>query len=148
MPLCVKCNRVVCFPCIQANSNSEARRRVYVASDDELSSKSYFQRLAIATAARMNELDSREAFPDWMANVIYFYEGEILWCHGGCFILLDNAIDDAFGNDDSFRWLSHFARFAYTPPAYRPHRQLMGRLRLIDLTFRIDRPDVARHFAD
>lgn len=147
MPLCVKCNRVVCVPCVRSPAGPKALPKIYVASDDELSRKSYFRRLAIASAALKAELDlSRRDFPDWMAGVIYGYEGKILWRHGGVFVIPDTAIDDVFNNDGSFRWLSDFFRFAEKTPKQRPQYGVIARLRLIDLAFRIARPDTGRHF--
>lgn len=147
MPLCVKCNRVVCYPCIRAPSGQDNRPRIYVASDDELSDPVYFRRLAIASAALVSELAlSRRTFPDWIADVIFSYEDRMRWRHDGSFIVRDTAIDDAFGGDGSFRWLSDFLRFADTPPRQRPQYRVLKRLRLIDLAFRINRPDTARHF--
>ena len=147
MPLCVKCNRVVCFPCIREKPGPDAGPKITVATDDELSCKSYFRRLAIASAAVKAELDvSRREFPNWMADVIFGYEGQLLWPHGGPFIVRDTAIDDAFNDDGSFRWLSDFLKFAEFEPKQRPQYRVLGRLRLIDLAFRIDRPDTARHF--
>tara|TARA_R110002110_G_scaffold415618_1_gene652474 strand:- start:7083 stop:7532 length:450 start_codon:yes stop_codon:yes gene_type:complete len=147
MPLCVKCNRVVCVPCIRAPDGPDSVPKIYVASDDDLLRKSYFRRLAIASAALKSELElSRREFPDWMADVIHGYEGQILWSHGGVFTVSDTAIDDAFNDDGSFRWLSDFFAFALTPPKQRPHYGVITRLRLIDLAFRIARPDTAQHF--
>lgn len=77
-----------------------------------------------------------------MAYSIYFFECDILWRHGGRFILLEKSIDDAFNNDGSFRWLAGLDTVAERPP----QRRLIARIRLIDLNFRNDRPDIARHF--
>ena len=147
MPLCVKCNRDVCNPCIRDVSRQDNRPKIYVATDDELSRISYFRRLAIASAALKSELAlSRRSIPDWLADAIFSYEGRILWPHEGPFIVRDTAIDDAFNNDGSFRWISGFLNFAEVPPRQAPQYRVMTRLRLIDLAFRIARPDTARHF--
>lgn len=147
MPLCVKCNRVVCNPCIQAQADTGKWRRITVASDRELRRRSYFRRLAMATRALQAELDiSRREMPDWIADTIYAHRGEIVSADGKAFIVADTDIDDAFSNDGSFRWLSGFVRFAEKPPRQAPQTRVLDRLRLIDLAFRIARPDVARHF--
>lgn len=147
MLLCVKCNRFVCRPCVRGASEQDNRPKVYVATDDELSCLSYFRRLAIASAALKNELElSRREIPDWMAGAIFHYEGRILWTHDGPFLVRDTAIDDAFNNDGSFRWLTDFLGFAERMPRQRPQYRVLTRLRLIDLAFRIARPDTARHF--
>ena len=147
MPLCVKCSRVVCIPCVRAANGPKSLPKIYVASDDELLSKSYFRRFAIASVALKTELKlTRVEFPSWMADVVHGYEGKILWCHGGPFTVSDTAIDDAFDNEGSFRWLSDLFQFAEVELKQRPQHRLVARLRLIDLAFRISRPDSARHF--
>ena len=147
MPLCVKCNRVVCTPCIRAKTEVDSHPKIVVATDEELTRRSYFQRLAIAAAALMAEAEvSRREFPNWMADVILSYEGKVMWPHGGPFTVRDTAIDDAFNNDGSFRWLSGFINFAEAAPRQNPQYRILTRLRLIDLAFKIDKPDVARHF--
>jgi hypothetical protein len=54
------------------------------------------------------------------------------------------AIDRAFNDDDSFRWRSDFLRFAETEPKQPPQARVLNRLRLIDLAFRIAKPEQAR----
>lgn len=147
MPLCVKCNREVCRPCVMGTTHCDGLRRIVVASDDELTRRPCFQRLAIATAALKDEFElSRRDIPDWIADVVYGYEGEIIWAHGGAYTISDTAIDDAFNNDGSFRWLSSFIRFAEDPPRQAPQYRVITRLRLIELAFQIAKPDIARHF--
>ena len=147
MPLCIKCNREVCRPCVPALIGSSPKRKIVVATDDELQQLAYFRRLAIASAALMDEdAVSRREFPNWVADAIFNFDGPILWPHGGAFIVRDTAIDDAFNNDGSFRWLSGFIRFAEDPPRQAPQYRVLARLRLIDLAFKIDKPDIARHF--
>lgn len=143
MPLCVKCNRVVCRPCIPGTTGAGDKPKIIVARDLELLRPSYFRRLAVATA---NLELPRRRIPDWMADVIYGYEGRILWPDGTAVVIPDNLIDDAFNNDGSFRWLSDFIRFAERMPRQAPQQRVVTRLRLLDLAFRIDLPDTARHF--
>ena len=103
MPLCVKCNREVCNPCVRPPPGRGHWRKIVVAADHELMNRAYFSRLAMATAALKEELGlSRRSIPDWMADVIYGHEGEIVWPGGKAFIVSDTAIDDAFGGDGSF----------------------------------------------
>ena len=129
MPLCVKCNREVCNPCVRPPYGESHYRTIVVASDAELRRRSYFRRMAISTR-----------------DLIYLYEGPVELPGGSTFLISDSAIDDAFGDDGSFRWLSDFVRFADTPPRQAPQWRVLARLRLIDIAFKIARPDVARHF--
>jgi len=141
MPYCTKCLRLVCSPCTPANDNHPPKI-VSVARDSELLRRAYFQRLAIATKAL--ELPRREV-PNWIADVIYSYEGSIVWPNGDRFTVGDEDIDAAFNDDGSFRWLSDFLRFAEAPPRQAPQLRVLSRLRLIDLALRIARPDWAGH---
>lgn len=141
MPYCNRCLRIVCTPCTPANDNHPPKL-ISVASDAELLRRSYFQRLAIATKAL--ELPRRE-IPNWIADVIYSYEGSIVWPNGDKFVVGDEDIDAAFNDDGSFRWLSDFLRFAETPPRQAPQLRVLSRLRLIDLALRIAHPSWARH---
>ncbi len=147
MPLCAKCNRVVCNPCDRSAGETGKWRRIVVASDRELRRRSYFARLAMATKALQAELQiSRREMPDWIADTIYAHRGEIVGADGQPFEVSDTDIDDAFNNDGSFRWLSGFIRFADDSPRQAPQLRVLDRLRLLDLAFRIARPEVARHF--
>jgi len=141
MPYCIACRQNVCQPCQSLYSVPLESRRVVVASDGQLSRKSHVQRLAMVTRAL--ELP-RRAIPDWIADQIFGFEGAIVWPDGRMFELTDTAIDEAFNDDGSFRWLSDFLQFAETEPKQRPQARVLGRLRLIDLAFRIARPDRAR----
>jgi hypothetical protein len=116
---------------------------VTVASLPELMRSSHYQRLAIATAALEF---SRRKLIDEISEVLYGFEGKIVWADGRPFELPD--IDDAFGGDGSFRWLSDFIRFAEDPPHQLPQRRIIARLRLIDLYFRIKHPERARLIAE
>lgn len=143
MPYCTKCLRLVCTPCTPANDNHPPKI-ISVASDSELMRRAYFQRLAIATRAL--DLPRRE-IPNWIADVIYAYEGSIVWPNGDRFVVGDEDIDAAFNDDGSFRWLSDFLRFAQTPPRQAPQWRVLARLRLIDLALCIARPGWAGHIA-
>jgi len=116
---------------------------VTVATLPELLRHSHFRRLAIATAALEF---SRRKLIDEMSDVLYGFEGKLVWPDGSAYDLPD--IDDAFGGDGSFRWLSDFIRFAERPPHQIPQRRIIERLRLIDLYFRIKHPERARLIAE
>lgn len=141
MPYCIACRQNVCQPCRSLYSVPVKSRRVVVASDAQLSRKSHVRRLAMATRAL--ELP-RRAIPDWIADQVYGFEGVIVLTDGQPFELSDTAIDEAFNDDGSFRWLSDFLRFAETEPHQRPQARVLERLRLIDLAFRIAKPEQAR----
>lgn len=117
--------------------------KITVASDRQLRRRSHFQRLAIATAAL--EVSRRELI-NVIADALYKFEGAIVHPNGGPFEVPD--IDDAFGNDGSFRWVSDFIRFAEEPPRQIPQARIIERLRLIDLYFRIKHPERARLIAE
>ncbi|HST36731.1 MAG TPA: hypothetical protein VLK25_08905 [Allosphingosinicella sp.] len=73
-----------------------------------------------------------------MADRIYGFEGEILDEDGRVFELDDEAIDHAFNNDGSFRWLSDFFRVTKEPPRQRAQRRVLQRLKLIYLALCIE----------
>ncbi|ODA66588.1 hypothetical protein A7A08_02355 [Methyloligella halotolerans] len=119
-----------------------AGESVTVASDFQLRSPAHFQRLAIATAALGLP---RRAITDWLADVIYGYDGRILWPNGSEHGLPD--IEEVFGDDGSYRWLGYFVKFAEEPPRQRPQARVVERLRVIDLAFKIAHPERARLIA-
>lgn len=121
----------------------KADRVIRVASDTELRRRSHFQRLAIATAAL--EVSRREII-NVIADALYKFEGRIVHPNGAPYEVPD--IDDAFGNDGTFRWVSDFIRFAEEPPRQVPQARIIERLRLIDLYFRIKHPERARLIAE
>lgn len=115
---------------------------ITVATARELLRFSHFHRLAIATAALEF---SRRKLIDEISDVLYDFKGKLVWPDGTPYHLPD--IDDAFGGDGSFRWLSDFIRFAEHPPHQLPQRRIIERLRLIDLYFRVKHPERARLIA-
>ena len=116
---------------------------VHVAPECVLSHLVYFSRLSIATA---NLGMSRRKFADDIATTLFFFEGDMLWPDGTPLYLSDTCLDDAFGDDGSFRWLSEFIKRAHQPIQRRPQNRVIERLRLIDLYFKIKHPVLARHF--
>lgn len=147
MPYCAQCNFDVERPCVAANDNEPGPHPIRTASDEQLKRLSYFWRLAVATAnLRKEEKISRRRFADWLAEEIFFYDGVILDADGAPFSLPDTLVDEAFGDDQSFRWLSDLARFAAKPPRQCPQERILPRLRLISLAFQIAHPEVAQHF--
>jgi len=141
MVLCHRCGNNVCKPCVFSPA---AQPKITVACNNMLSRPSHVQRLAVA--ARALDLSRRE-FPNWMADVIFNFKGEVDWPSGDVFVVEDEDIDAAFNDDGSFRWLSDFLAFADLSPRQRPQARILDRLRLIDLAFRIAYPERAKWIA-
>lgn len=117
-------------------------RIVVVASDWELRRRSHYMRLAISTVA----LDvSRRELINVVADTIYGFKGKIIMPNGNPFHI--PYVDDVFGNDGSFRWVSDFLRSAAVPPRQMPQLRITPRVGLIDLHFRIKYPKRAEIIA-
>lgn len=116
---------------------SSMARTVKVATDGQLMMISYVVRLAMCAVALGL---SRRKFADELALVIYGFEGDVLWPNGSRFEITDTLIDDVFGDDQDFRWLSDFLKWSEHPPRQRPQEKILPRLRVIDLYFRIKHP--------
>lgn len=134
IPIRKRLRHEVCGPSRDGLS-PDSGRVVYVASDWELRRIGYFQRLAAATA-RLGL--SRREIPNWIAEVIFSYEGLILRPNGDPFPISDTIVDDTFNNELSFRWLSDLIRFGRRRPLQRPQRRVLPRLRLLDLALKIE----------
>lgn len=111
---------------------------IIVPDDTALLTREAYQRIALATA-QLNL--PRRKIPDWMADRLYRDDVMFAFGNGAPFILTDNAIDEAFNEDGSFRWLSDLMRLADAPPSQSPQRRLLPRLRLLTLAFAIERAD-------
>jgi hypothetical protein len=99
--------------------------------------------LAIASS---NLKLSRRSFPDWMADALFLRDVEFRFRDGSLYEIVDDEIDFAFG-DPSFRWLSDFTNLSRLPLRQKPHHTIELRLRLIALSFWVDYPEIAKHFA-
>jgi hypothetical protein len=131
-------------PPAPANQNT-APRSVIVPSVQTVTRPAYMRRMAIALA---NTKMSRRAVPDWLATVIYNYQGDIYCGDTGRRIAMEEIeVDAVFGEDGSFRWLSDFLHFANEEPRQAGQSRTAKRLRLMALAFLIDAPDIAEHFA-
>ncbi|MFY7929362.1 MAG: hypothetical protein ACOVS5_10880 [Oligoflexus sp.] len=134
----------LCIPAMAANDNAKKGKRVIgVPPARILLTKTYYARTAIALA---NDNRPRRKIADWMADCLYREGIEFRFLCGRIYEIGDEDIDLAF-NDPSFRWLSDFIRSAGTLPMQNPHYTMEARLRLIALSFWVDKPEVARHFA-
>jgi hypothetical protein len=128
-----------------ANDNFKSVKRVlFVPPAKVLLTKSYYWRVAIATA---NDNRPRRDIPNWMADCLYRENVEFRFLCGSVYEIGDEDIDHAFGDDLTFRWLSDFVESAARMPKQNPHYTLEFRLRLLALSFWVDKPHVARHFA-
>lgn len=133
MILCPHCGRPLALPgdIDAANDNVGVIR---VLSKRQLLRRDLYSNLAKRVAAL--DMPSRE-IPNWMADTIYGFRGAILWPDGRPFTLGDEDIDNAFGNDGSFRWLRSFRARADNPLKQTPQEGLEDRLRLLDVVFQI-----------
>lgn len=148
---CTKCGYQVRRPCTAANDyNPNDQKFVIMACDEVLSNLVYYRRLATAMASLMlNRPLSRRKFADYMATTIFGFLGnDGIVCDRNVkpIVIRDTAIDDAFKDDGSFRWLSDFVKRG-VDPKQRPPASTLVRLRIIDLTFRIAMPEIAKHFS-
>lgn len=85
------CYNRECFQPQAVPTKPAPEKAIFVATKWELSRIWYFRRMAIATRA----LDlSRREIPNWMADVIFNYQGPILWPDGRVFKISATAIDD------------------------------------------------------
>lgn len=114
---------------------------VIMASREELSNPHYYIRLWMA--ARAEEYSRRE-WLNAMAATIYDYRGAIIMPEYGIQVVPE--IDDVFSDGDN-RWMSMYLE--NDPSKEEPRRYCLrsySKLQLIDLYFRIKKPNVARHF--
>jgi hypothetical protein len=126
-----------------ARACAKPKRIITVPHASELLTQQYHSRLALAVA---NLNLSRRKIPDWMADCLFRDDVEFRFRDGSLYEIGDEDIDDAFC-DPSFRWLSDLIKSAGKTRKQRPHYTLEFRLRLLALSFWVDKPEVARHFA-
>lgn len=109
---------------------SMSETAIVLYGDDVISSIDFLQRLAQFYAS----LDkSRRTIPDWIADQLSIYTGAI---HAGPsieFVPDDNAVDAAFNDDRSFRWLSDFLKYASSTPRQRAQARIIDRLRIMTI---------------
>ncbi len=93
-------------------------------------------------AARLAGLDrSRRSVPDWIADTLYGWidsGGVVLSGEGDMIEIYSGIVDDAHGEDGSFRWVSaQRSRKDVNAPQRRPRQSMWLRLALYDAAFRI-----------
>ena len=114
-------------------------RRVYVAMDEELRSTSYISDLRRLVASEpLARRDYRDAIADSICR-LYHSGGMIVGQNGREWQI--PLVDDVFPKDPDDRWLSNFAKAPPHSAAARVHTGSLERIRLIDLYFRIEKPD-------
>ena len=128
--------------CTFANDN-EPEGCIIVPPRNLVLTRSYFHRLAIATA---NLNLSRRKIPDWMADALY-RDDIIFIYHGKPVTFEDEDIEKAFNYELGFRYLSDLIAFADCPPRQNPHKGKARRLQLLATSFWVHQPNIARHFA-
>lgn len=139
-------NCLLCYQPITQTSALEAAndniKPIYVLGDRQLLRRDYIGFLAqhIATVP----VSSREV-PNWMADIIYGFMGDILCFDNRPFEIRDEDIDQAFNNDGSFRWIRGFRQHANKPFKQIPQSRLLPRFRLISLAVQINLRNQARN---
>ena len=114
---------------------------IYLATNKELSTKSYYRRLWMAVR---NMPISRRDWLDEIADTLRDFDGVILYRSGKPFVV--PLVDDVFGHDDDMRWLGFYMQPDRSGKWPKSKTRKLQRLQLLDLYFRIRHPDIARHF--
>jgi hypothetical protein len=120
---------------------TDNEKRVFLATDEELSDNHYYLRLWLAAR---NVSCSRRGWLNEIADALRDYDGTI-WAQDGEVYVIP-LVDEVFGDDADMRWMSDYLR-PYDGEE-RPFRisARPSRVKLIDLYFRIKHPEIAGHF--
>jgi len=70
---------------------------------DQVLLSAYFLRRIAALLASLDI--PRRSIPDWIADTLYEYGGKVSHASGAHFDVHAVDVDDAFGNEGSFRWV-------------------------------------------
>src|SRR3546814_11926293 len=81
---------------------------------------------------------------DWLATVLYGWDGVILDADGNPFEIDDEMIDFSYGRDASESWNTEVKKFGQRMPSRRPRKSLKLRLQLWAAAFKI----VGKHVID
>ncbi|HEY9579660.1 MAG TPA: hypothetical protein VIR65_07310 [Rhizorhapis sp.] len=107
---------------------------VTIEPDKVLLSRDFLHRLG----RRVGELElSRMKSTDWLATVLYGWDGVILDADGNPFEIDDEMIDFSYGRDASGSWNTEVKKFGQRMPSRRPRKSLKLRLQLWDAAFKI-----------
>lgn len=108
---------------------------IYIESRERLLSLDFIEGLAV----RITDLNlSRVKSTDWLANIIYNFNGTIYDWNGRRLYIDPDIIDRSYGEDDSGTWNSEVKAFAVHPPKRRPRHSLLLRLALWDGAMKIN----------
>ncbi len=124
---------------------------IIVPEPEEVLTRSYYHQLAKAVADLRNadgSYMSRRSVPDWMADQLFDERVRFIREDGTLLEISDTAIDDAFNDDGTFRWLSYLVAFAESPPRQAPQARIAERLILLSLAFWVAHPEIAAGFAE
>lgn len=120
---------------------SKIKKVIFVATREELERKSYYRRLWIATR---NVNIPRRSWLDAIADTLRDFDGLIIHRSGKAYDIPD--IDNVFGDDPDLRWLGYYLQPDGSGEYPKIRTRKYQRLELLDLYFRINHPDIARHF--
>lgn len=120
---------------------SKRKRVIYLATNEELLKESYYRRLWMATRSisipRRNWLDE-------IADTLRDFDGVIIYRSGKPFAI--PLVDEIFGDDPDMRWLGYYLKPKKGGALPQSKSRKLERLQLLDLYFRIQHPEIARHF--
>lgn len=81
---------------------------------------------------------SRRQVPNWIADKVYGFDGELLLEDGSAWHFDDESIDRAFSDDGSFRWISDFLKLPGRPWKQKPQQRVVERIRFIAAALMIE----------
>lgn len=114
---------------------------VFVATAEQLSTPSYYRRLWLSVR---NLNICRLHWMDVIADTLRDYDGVICYPNGAPYEIPD--IDEVFGNDPNMRWFGYYVESDVTGRLPATKARKVDRLRLLDLYFKIQFPELARKF--
>ena len=120
---------------------SDTKRVIYVATQNELLSRSYYSRLWLGVR---NIKISRRSWLDELADTFRDFNGSIVQRDGKPFVI--PCIDETFGDDPDLRWLGYYLRADKSGMHPKTMSRKIARVQLLDLYFRIKYPLISRHF--
>lgn len=100
----------------------------------------------LVTAAAFHLIDekninrrSRRKIPDWIIELLEKLEGRKVFSGDGKELdLHETVVSVAFNNNETYRYLSDFLKYAYAPMRRKPNKKLLLRYQLIVLAAFLD----------